>query len=65
MNTINHSCLAVSLTHYDVICVCGSEIHFCGIPNDSGGEGVAIILKGLIYSLLSFLLGFSKTSLIA
>lgn len=24
INTVNHSCLAVSLTHYDVICVCGS-----------------------------------------
>lgn len=37
-------------------------MHFCGIPNDSGGEGDAFILEAFTYSLLSFLLGLSKAS---
>jgi len=34
---MNHSCIALALTCYDVIGVYVSEIRFCGIPSDSGG----------------------------
>lgn len=60
IHPINYSCVALSLTCYDVIYVYVSETHFCGIPYDNGGEGVAFILKGLIYCLLLIFAGIFK-----